>query len=115
MSIDAVVTAVTVIQPGDCIRCSSTAEDPHSKGDECPTCHGASRGSPRVRLHLQPRDRNSLTGQSVLTIKNPPSTDPSWLSTLVGLQLWGGSEYVFAGSSMWARRCGYTQLELIGG
>lgn len=113
MSIDARIQAVTVIAPDHCDTCSGTGKDPESNWDDCPSCHGATKDDPRVRLKLEPREHGGLAGQSTLTIVNPPSVDPEVLAGLIGTELWGGSGEIMVGDRKWANRIGYTRIELV--
>lgn len=109
MSIDARIAAVTVIAPSHCETCNDTGKDANG-WDQCPRCHGASTGSPKVRLKLEPREPGGLAGQPVLTIVNPPSRG---LESLIGIEIWGNASSVFVGNREWAKRIGYTQIELV--
>lgn len=111
MSIDARITAVTVISPDFCDRCCGTGKDVDG-WDDCPQCHGANKESPKVRLKLEPRERGGLAGQDVLTIINPPSLDPNVLAGLIDTEIWGNSSQLMVGDRLWARRIGYTRIEL---
>ena len=113
MSIDARITAVTVISPDHCETCNGTGKDPETNWDECPSCHGATKDSPRVRLKLEPRERGGLAGQPVLTIVNPPTLDPHVLAGMIGTEIWGGSGDIMVGDRRWAKRIGYTRIELV--
>lgn len=113
MAIDAVISAVTVIQPDACDFCKNSGRDPETKWDECPRCHGAADGKPRVHLHLQKRKQDIPAGQTVLTLLNPPTTDLAQLQSLVGVEIWGASTILMRGNKPWARRFGYTKIELI--
>lgn len=87
MSIDARITAVTVIDP-----------------------YGT---SPKVRLKLEARERGGSAGQTALTIVNPPTVDPVALSGLIDTEIWGGSSEIMVGDRKWAKRIGYTEIELV--
>ena len=113
MSIDAKIAAVSVIAPQRCETCSGSGKDPDSRWDDCQACHGATKDRPVVRLLLEPRSRKSVAGQRVLTITNPPTLDPDQLSAMVGVEIWGNSSSVMIGTRKWAKRLGYTKLELI--
>jgi hypothetical protein len=112
MSIDARISAVTVIRGGDCTQCDNTGKDDNG-WDDCPSCHGAADGNPRVRLKLEPREKGSVSGQGVLTIVNPPTANPESLSGLIGTAIWGGSSEIMIGEKKWADRIGYTRIKLI--
>ena len=113
MSIDARIVAVTVVAADNCETCCGSGKDPESSWDNCPACHGGTKEKPAVRLKLEPRERGGVAGQSVLTIVNSPTNDPEALSALVGTEIWGGSSHIMVGDHRWARRIGYTQIELI--
>jgi len=113
MSIDARIAAVTVISPEHCDMCNGTGKDPETNWDNCPRCHGATKEKPKVRLKLEPRERGGLAGQSVLTIVNPPTVDPNVLAGMIGTEIWGGSVEIMVGDRRWAKRIGYTQIELV--
>lgn len=114
MSIDARIEAVTIIAPEHCETCNGTGKDPESNWDDCPSCHGATKDNPKVRLQLSPREKGGLAGQRVLTITNPPTLDPEKLAGMVGTEIWGGAGEIMVGQTKWANRIGYTQIELIG-
>lgn len=109
MSIDARIRAVTRILSGDCEACGNTgkAED---NWDDCPFCHGTSTGKRALRLHLEAREPGGLPGQRVLTVVNPPEGD---MSGLVGTEIWGNASEIMVGDTKWAKRIGYTRIELI--
>ena len=86
MSIDAKIVAVTIVSP------------------DVPS------GDPCVHLHLEPRERGGVAGQSVLTVLNPPAAD---LGVLVGTEIWGNDSVIMVGDTKWANRVGYTQIELV--
>jgi len=113
MSIDARITAVTVIAPSHCSVCNGTGKDPEDNWDDCPACHGATKGNPKVRLKLEPREEDGLAGQSVLTIVNPPSLDIETLHGLIGTEIWGNSSQIMVGDTLFANRIGYTRIELV--
>lgn len=113
MSIDARIAAVTVIAPEHCNTCNGTGKDPTDSWDDCPSCHGATRDNPRVRLKLEPRERGGCAGQPVLTIVNPPSTQPEVLAGLIGTEIWGNASSIMVGDTLWAKRIGYTRIELV--
>jgi hypothetical protein len=113
MSVDARIVAVTVISADNCGTCNGSGKDPESKWDDCPSCHGATKENPKVRLKLEPRKLGIPAGQSVLTILNPPTVEPAVLAGMIGTEIWGGSGYIMVGDRRWARRIGYTQIELI--
>lgn len=113
MSIDARITAVTVIAPNHCATCNGTRKDPESPSESCPSCHGATKDNPVVRLKLEPREPSGHIGQSVLTIANPPTTDPKALSSLIGTEIWGDCDSIMIGDKRWAKRLGYTRIELV--
>ena len=110
MSLDARISAVTRILSGDCVTCGNSGIDPESGWDYCTECQGASIGKSVVRLHLEPREPGGLAGQDVLTVINPPEGD---LSGLVGTEIWGGSGCIMVGDTKWAKRIGYTKIELV--
>lgn len=109
MSISARIAAVTIIAPKFCSSCEGTGKDGNG-WDNCPVCHGATDGKPRVRLQLEPREHGGVAGQDTLTVVNPPDAD---LSGLVGVEIWGGSGEIMIGEKKWANRIGYTKIELI--
>ncbi len=113
MSIDARIVGVTVIAPDKCETCQGSGKDPESSWDNCPACHGATKEKPAVRLKLEPRERGGVAGQSVLTILNSPTNDVLALSALIGTEIWGNSSEILIGTRRWARRIGYTQIELV--
>jgi hypothetical protein len=113
MSIDARIDAVTVIATEHCETCNDTGKDPADNWDNCPSCHGATKANPKVRLHLSPREKGGIAGQSVLTIVNPPTLDPEALAGMIGTEIWGGSGYLMVGDTKWANRIGYTRIELV--
>lgn len=113
MSIDARIVGVTVIAPDKCETCQGSGKDPESSWDNCPACHGATKEKPSVRLKLEPRERGGVAGQSVLTILNSPTNDVLALSALIGTEIWGNSSEILIGTRRWARRIGYTQIELV--
>lgn len=115
MSIDARIAAVTVIAPSHCETCSMTGKDPEDSWNDCPTCHGATEHSPRVRLKLEPREEGGLAGQDVLTVVNPPTVDPAVLAGLIGTEIWGGAGYIMVGDRKWADRIMYTKIQLVDG
>ena len=113
MAIDAVIAAVTVIAPSSCKTCNMTGRDPDDAWSECPACYGATESNPCVRLKLEARDDNGVECRTVLTIVNPPTTDPNILAGLVGTEIWGGSLALMVGDRKWADRIGYTQIQLV--
>lgn len=113
MSIDARISAITVISPDKCDVCEGSGKDPDTKWDDCPSCHGATKDNPKVRLKLEPRQYGGVAGQSVLTLLNPPTVDPQVLAGLIGTEIWGGSGEIMVGNKLWARRVGYTSIELV--
>lgn len=113
MSIDARIVGVTVIAPDKCETCQGSGKDPESIWDNCPACHGATKEKPAVRLKLEPRERGGVAGQSVLTILNSPTNDVLALSALIGTEIWGNSSEILIGTRRWAKRIGYTQIELV--
>jgi len=113
MSIDARIAAVTVIAPEHCETCNGDGKDPDSRWDDCPSCHGATKDKPKVRLKLEPRERGGVAGQLVLTIVNPPTVDPAALAGMIDTEICGGSSDIMVGDRKWARRIGYTQIELV--
>ena len=112
MSIDARIAAVTVISPSHCPTCEGSGKDPESSWDACPSCHGATKDNPVVSLKLEPRERWGRAGQKVLIVVNPPTVDPAVLSSLIGTEIWGGSNDIMVGTRRWAKRIGYTRIEL---
>ena len=113
MSIDARIAAVTVLAPIHCDTCHDTGKDPETNWDLCPTCHGATEDRPVVRLHLEPRERGKLAGQTVLTVVNPPTVDAKVLAGMIGIEIWGGASEIMVGGKRWAKRLGYTRIELV--
>jgi hypothetical protein len=113
MSIDARIAAVTVIAPAHCDTCNGSGKHPESNWDYCPSCHGATKDRPKVLLKLEPRKSGCVAGQSVLTIVNPPTVDPAVLAGMLDTEIWGGSGDIMVGDRRWARRIGYTQIELV--
>ena len=114
MSIDATIAAVSVIAPDYCTTCDGSGKDDNG-WDTCPSCHGATKENPKVRLLLEPRERGGIAGQDTLTIINPPSIEPKILTSLVGIDIWGCSGFVMIGDTRWADRVGYTRIKLING
>lgn len=110
MSIDARIAAVTVIAPTHCEACNGSGQ---SDGDTCDKCHGATKDKPVVRLRLEPRKPSTCAGQGSLVITNPPSIDPLAMSSMVGVAIWGNSSVIMIRDRMWAKRIGYTQIELL--
>lgn len=113
MSIDATIAAVSVIAPEHCETCNGRGKDPESTWDDCPSCYGATKERPFVRLLLEPRSQRGSAGQKALTIVNPPTIEPGKLEPLVGMEIWGDSASVMIGTRRWAKRIGYTQIELL--
>ena len=113
MSIDARIVAVTVVAPTHCDMCSGTGKEPGSNRELCPVCHGATRENPVVRLRLEPREPGGLAGQPTLVLLNPPTLDPQVLTGMVGTEIWGGCTDILVGSRLWAKRIGYTRIELV--
>jgi len=113
MSIDARIAAVTIIVPSYCEICKGTGKDPEDSWDDCPTCHGATKEQPKLRLKLEPREKGGLAGQSVLTVVNPPTLDPKMLSGLIGTEIWGNANSIMVGDVKWADRIGYTKIRLV--
>lgn len=113
MSIDAKIEAVTVVAPKHCETCKGSGKDPEDNWDDCPSCHGATKDHPRVRLKLAPREKGGAAGQNVLTIVNPPTLDPKTLAGMIGTEIWGGSSCIMVGETKWANRIGYTRIELV--
>ena len=113
MSIDARIEAVTIIAPDHCETCDGTGKDPETNWDDCPSCHGASKDYPAVRIHLVAREPGGVAGQDVLTLVNPPTLDPDYLAGMIGTEIWGGSEYIMVGDTKWAKRIRYTRIELV--
>jgi len=111
VSIDARIRAVTQIFPGDCDFCDNTGKDDNG-WDDCPSCHGTSTGKKCLRLHLEAREPGAVAGQSVLTVVNPPEGD---MGGLVGTEIWGNASQIMVGDKLWAKRIGYTRIELIQG
>ena len=110
MSIDARIRAVTRIFSGDCTRCGNTGQDPECEWDDCPSCYGTSTGKRVLRLHLEPSKTGGVPGQRVLTVVNPPEGD---MSGLVGTEIWGNASEIMVGDKKWAKRIGYTRIELL--
>ncbi len=113
MSINARIAAVTVVSPDHCDVCNGTGKDPETNYHDCPSCHGATKDKPRVRLKLEPIKVGGSAGQPVLTIVNPPTVDPNVLAGMIGTKIWGGSGEIFVGERLWAKRIGYTKIELV--
>ena len=113
MSIDARIEAVTVVAPEHCETCNDTGKDPADTWNDCPACHGATKDHPQVRLQLAPRKNGGVAGQDVLTIVNPPTLEPSVLAGIIGTEIWGGSGDIMVGEIKWAKRIGYTKIELV--
>ena len=113
MSIDARIEAVTIVAPEYCRTCDGTGKDPGDPCDDCLVCHGATKNDPRVRLHLAPREKGGVSGQSILTIVNPPTLDPEVLAGMVGIEIWGSSGDIMVGDKKWATRINYTRIELV--
>jgi hypothetical protein len=113
MAIDARIAAVTVVAPSHCGTCNMTGKDQANSWDDCPTCHGATKDNPAVRLKLEPREPGCVAGQRVLTILNPPTVDPNVLAGLIGTEIWGSSSCVMVGQTKWADRIGYTKIKLV--
>ena len=109
MSIDARIAAVTHILPGDCVGCSNTGKG-EDDWDDCPFCYGTSIGKRVLRLHLEPREPGVAPGQQVLAVVNPPEGD---MSGIVGTEIWGNSSEIMVGDTKWAKRIGYTKIELV--
>jgi len=110
MSIDCRIAAVTIVAPSHCDTCNGTGKD---NWDDCPTCHGATKDNPVVRLKLVARETGGVPGQDVLTIVNPPTLDPDYLSGLIDTEIWGGANEIMIGEKRWAKRIGYTRIELL--
>ena len=113
MSVDAKITAVSIIAPEHCGTCNGSGKDPSSTWDDCPSCYGGTKERPVVRLLLEPRSSRGSAGQKALTIVNPPTVEPSKLESLVGMEIWGDASFVMIGTRRWAKRVGYTKIELI--
>lgn len=113
MSIDARIEAVTVVAPERCETCNDTGKDPRDNWDDCPSCHGATKEKPHVRLQLVAREKGGGPGQPALTITNPPTLDPEKLAGMIGTEIWGGSGDIMVGEKKWAERIGYTKIELV--
>ena len=113
MSIDAKISAVMVVAPTNCNLCGMSGRDPEDKEMICPICHGATKDNPKVILKLVKREKYGCAGQDSLTIINPPTVDPDVLAALVGLEIWGGADCIMIGNKKWAKRIGYTRIELI--
>lgn len=113
MAIDARIEGVTVVAPTHCPTCNGSGNDPSDSWDDCPACHGATTVNPQVRLQLVPRERGGVAGQSVLVIVNPPTTEPDILAGMVGTAIWGGGSEIMIGNTLWAKRIGYTRIELV--
>lgn len=109
MAIDARIVAVTVIAPESCDVCFGTGKDQAFSWDNCETCHGATKDKPITRLHLEPRQQNGLAGQTVLTVLNAPAN----MSGVIGTDIWGNSAVIMIGGNVWAKRHGYTAIELV--
>ena len=113
MAIDAVIAAVTVVAPRQCNMCNMTGRALDDVLSVCPWCHGATERNPKVRLKLEARKDNGVECRTVLTLINPPTTDPNILAGLVGTEVWGGSTVLMVGDRKWADRIGYTQIQLV--
>lgn len=113
MSIDARIDGVSIVAPDRCYVCKGTGKDPDDSWDDCPSCHGATKDDPQVRLHLVPRKEGGVAGQSVLTIVNSDTLDRDKLEGLIGTEIWGGSGEIMVGDKKWANRIGYTKIELV--
>ena len=64
-----------------------------------------------VRLVLGERPGGSIPGQKSLRVINPPE-DKTELGILKGLAIWGGAGEVLLGDVPFAKRIGYTRLEM---
>ena len=63
-----------------------------------------------TKLTLEPRDpRGTAAGQETLVVDNPPADCRS----LIGLEIWGSADTIMCGETPWAKRHGYTHIELI--
>ncbi len=62
-----------------------------------------------VKLTLEPRDSQTPAGQGTLVVSNPPDD----IQSLLGLEIWGDSCWIYRGDKKWARRHGYTRVELV--
>jgi hypothetical protein len=113
MAIDARIAGVTILAPTCCDTCNMIGKDPASTWDDCPACHGATHDKPQVHLHLEPRNATALAGQRILRIMNPPHTHAATWSALIGLEIWGSACTIMVGHRQWAKRVGYTGIELI--
>ena len=112
MAIEGTISAVTVIKSGDCLCGFDCQNNPYDPSGVCPACHGATEESPVVRIALESHCGAS-TGQTALTIVNPPTTDIDILSGLIGTFIWGGSDSIMIGDKKWADRLSYTRIKLV--
>ena len=109
VSIDARIVLISRIYAGSCDTCSGSGKDPESAWDNCPQCHGATKDRPVTRLHLESRQRGGLAGQRVLTVRNAPSD----MSGVLGTEIWGNASVILVRGRVWAKRHGYTEIELV--
>lgn len=63
----------------------------------------------RVKLTLKSRESQTAAGQETLVISNPPDD----VQSLIGLEIWGGSRWIYCGDKKWAKRHGYIHVELV--
>ena len=64
-------------------------------------------------LYLDPWE-DDPAGQPTLTIVNPPDGDIRTLArALEGQQIWGGAADIMVGTTKFAKRIGYTRIELV--
>lgn len=112
MSIAGVITSVVIHKPERCGKCggSGLAEN---NWDCCDYCHGGTADNPVVRLILGPIRPGEVTGQSALTLMNPPSFNLDELSLLIGTRIWGNSTKIMIGERHWADRVSATKIELV--
>ena len=53
-------------------------------------------------------------GQSRLKVVNPPECGPCvFACAVIDTEIWGDSSYIMIGEKQWARRIGYTKIELL--
>ena len=63
-----------------------------------------------TKLTLEPRDpRGTAAGQHTLVIDNPPAD----CSGMIGTEIWGSADTIMVGTTPWAKRIGYTHIELL--
>ena len=63
-------------------------------------------------LKLRARDpRRSSAGQKSLTVLNPP--EHNFLSSAIGVAIWGNSSSILVGENLWAKRESYLSIRLL--